>query len=158
VWLRGLCAGLSWFRQEQQIEHLICLNHRGQCGKETPVDTYAIRAQSFPTRLFLIGPLLASQRREGFNWLCCHLFTTCIIGRRCRIGEKFIKIRLLGKPPVTILRFSPQFQYWMAWVRTQVSAVICYRITANSHGTISRQTIGGHSKPSANLCGSPWIF
>jgi hypothetical protein len=44
VWLRGLCAGLSWFRQEQQVEHLICLNHRGQCGKETPVDAYDIRA------------------------------------------------------------------------------------------------------------------
>jgi hypothetical protein len=41
----------------------------------------------------------------------------------------------------------------MAWVRTRVSAVICHRITAMSHGTVSRTTIWGQSKPLTNLCG-----
>jgi hypothetical protein len=115
-----------------------------------PVDTYDLRAYSVPARLFLIGLLLTNQRGRGFQLIILPL--TQIIQHRSQMQDwwKIGKTSLLGETPVTIPIYSPQTQYSMAWVRTQVFVVICHRITAwtmvrlpvqSYRVNLSRQTI-----------------
>jgi hypothetical protein len=96
---------------------------------------YSLLVYSWPTR-----------EGEGFNWL---LPFTQTMQHRSQMQDWWNvgKISLLCETTVTMPLYSPQIQYWMAWVQTQVSAVICHRITACAMVRLPVQPYGVNLSP-----------